>query len=271
MRAFDSAVRQGNIEGMHRMRASTRRLRSELKLFQDQIDEEWGLPLEDDLKWLASKLGVVRQLDVLRDRIRSQAGPLEESLGPIFEALGSRRSKAALELQCVLDGERYEEIVHRLEAVVAYPSFEDDASETCRNLLPDLLSATWKPLKKRARRLEDESPDEDFHEVRKYAKRMRYASEAVAGALPDSLAEEAKRFTERCVEVQDVLGEHQDAADCIRFVEEIASEHPSEGTFSLAAGRILERESQTVMRHRQRFFEIWSQFDRKRNRRWFHV
>src|SRR5262245_33830131 len=54
IRAFDPAVRQGDIDGMHRMRASTRRLRSELRLFEDQIDPEWALSLETDLKWVAS-------------------------------------------------------------------------------------------------------------------------------------------------------------------------------------------------------------------------
>lgn len=271
MRAYDSAVREGDVEGMHRMRATTRRLRSELRLFEDHIDPEWATPLEADLKWLASKLGVVREFDILRARFQSAAGSLEESLAPIFRSVGERRARAALELQCVLDGERYEDLLHRLEAIITYPAFEDTAEEPCRRVVPQLVASTWKRLKKKARRLDDSSPDPAFHEVRKRAKRARYTAEAVADALPSSRQDDAHQFAKQATEIQDILGEHQDAADTMRFIEEIASENQENGAFNLAAGRLLERENQVLIEQRARFFQVWNQFDRAKNRRWFQA
>ena len=49
--------------------------------------------------------------------------------------------------------------------------------------LPPLAAAAWRKLKKGGRDLEAASPDADFHQVRKLAKRARYAAELIAPAL----------------------------------------------------------------------------------------
>ncbi|WP_422931695.1 CHAD domain-containing protein [Singulisphaera sp. PoT] len=258
------------MEGMHKMRATTRRLRSELRFYEEYVDPEWAFELEEDLKWLASKLGLVRQFDVLRDRFRASAGSLESSIGPIFQTLGERRARAALELQCVIDGIRYEDLWHRLQTMIEHPTYEDSALAPCREIIPDLVADAWKKLKKKARKLKDSSEDEDFHDVRKRAKRARYAAEAVAKALPSARKRDALRFAVAATHIQDILGEHQDAADAIHFIQDVASEFPDDGAFNLAAGRMIERETYVLDTSRDKFFEAWKPFDHRKNRRWFH-
>ena len=75
MQAADPEARRGEPEGVHRLRASTRRLRSELKAVSDLVDREWGEHLEQELKWLAGGLGSVRDLDILCQRLHAAASP----------------------------------------------------------------------------------------------------------------------------------------------------------------------------------------------------
>ena len=70
IRSIEPAARRGDAEGIHRLRTTTRRLRSELRAFRDLVDPEWIGPLEGEMKWLAGLLGDVRDLDVLTARFR---------------------------------------------------------------------------------------------------------------------------------------------------------------------------------------------------------
>ncbi len=121
----------------------------------------------------------------------------------------------------------------------------------------------------RGRALGPHDPDEDFHAVRIRAKRARYAAEAVADALDDQAARDAERFAELATRVQDVLGENQDAIVAGQEILRIAAEHPNDGPFNFAAGRLLERQDIAARAARAKFFKVWDQLDRKKVRRWF--
>jgi CHAD domain-containing protein len=146
---------------------------------------------------------------------------------------------------------------------------KEEAQEECRTALPPLAARAWNALKKRARALGPADPDADFHEVRKRAKRARYAAESIADALDDRRCKAAKRFARLATRVQDVLGEHQDAVIAGVEVARIVADHPDDGPFNLAAGRLLERQACAADRSRERFFAEWAKLDRKKRRRWF--
>src|SRR5208337_3443063 len=75
MQAAGPEASRGEPEGVHRLRTSTRRLRSELRTVSDLVDREWGEHLQQELKWLAAELGSVRDLDILCQRLHSAATP----------------------------------------------------------------------------------------------------------------------------------------------------------------------------------------------------
>ena len=99
MQAADPEARRGEPEGVHRLRTATRRLRSELRAVAELVDQEWGEHLEQELKWLASELGSVRDLDILCQRLRA-ALPSVASNGRIFgkplQDRDGRRTRPAL-------------------------------------------------------------------------------------------------------------------------------------------------------------------------------
>lgn len=264
----DPEARQGLAEGVHGMRTSTRRLRSALRTFGRLVKAEWALPLEQELRWLAQVLGAVRDLDVLRERLLRASGDAPEALAPLFRTLAVEHERASGRLKEVLQGERYQDLIERLEQSIIATPLRSDVGKLRRSELPSLVGKAWKSLRKRGRALRPDDPDNDFHEVRKRAKRARYAAEDVADALGKHRAKEARRFAERATQVQDVLGEHQDASIAAQEIARIAALHPYDIPFTLAAHRLFKRQMRLADRSRERFFRVWEKLDRKKYRRW---
>jgi CHAD domain-containing protein len=74
--------------------------------------------------------------------------------------------------------------------------------------IPGVAAGAFKKLRKAVRALPEDPSDRDLHAVRIRVKRARYAAE-----LAQPMAgRPADRFIKRAKKLQDVLGEHQDAA-----------------------------------------------------------
>jgi CHAD domain-containing protein len=283
VQAADPDARQGDVEGIHRLRTSTRRLRSELRTVRDLIDSDWRAHLEDELKWLAGMLGSVRDLDILCQRLRNaqpetaadgrengNGAGLSAALAlqPLFEALHHRHLEASRALREALRGARYQRLLADLEAGIDNPAIKDDAWEACRSALPPLAVDAWKRLKKEARALAPSDPDPAFHEVRKLAKRARYTAELIGPALGRRADEAAQRFIRLTTQVQDTLGEHQDAIVAIGEIERFLGEQPRGLEFIRAAHVLLETQRAASRNSRDQFFGIWAKLDRKKSLRW---
>ena len=85
----DPPTRRGDIEGVHGMRVATRRMRSALKEGRKLLDPGWVKETRDELKWLGSVLGDVRDFDVFSGYVHTQVA----DLGP--ESAGGRRRAGA--------------------------------------------------------------------------------------------------------------------------------------------------------------------------------
>lgn len=270
LKANETAATDGTVEGVHKLRVTTRRLRSVLDTFWGLIEPVWADHLRGELKWLGGKLGDVRDQDVLRDRLACTAEQMgtTDALAPLFADLDQRHATASEALREALGGERYSALTGFLSDAMAGLPFKDDAWQPCRDALPPLVEPSWKTLKRRGRALSPDDPDDDFHEVRKDAKRARYAAEAVKDALDVKPASEAARFVRKAKRVQDILGLHQDAVVASKQIREAALARIDLGPFNFAAGQLLEREVRESLDTRARFFEVWPALDRKKSVRW---
>jgi CHAD domain-containing protein len=266
--------RRGDKDAIHRVRTSIRRLRSELRAFKELVDGPWRERLEVELKWLAGLLGGVRNLDILMDRLRKYARKQEQrdssafALAPFFPAIQARRTDVAQALNNALDGDRYRSLLDTLRGAAEHPPLLDPARLSCRTVLPSAAAAAWRRLKKVARRLRPSDPVETFHELRKRAKRVRYTAELAAPVLRRREIRAAHRFIRLTTRIQDLLGEHQDAIDTTREIEEVLAQHADAPAFLQAAESLLNSQRKSAGSARNDFFELWDKLDRKKLRRW---
>jgi CHAD domain-containing protein len=137
--------------------------------------------------------------------------------------------------------------------------------------LPPAARGAWRRLKRGGRSLGPDHPDQEFHNLRKEAKRTRYTAELIAPLISVGAARSADRFIRLVTDVQDVLGEHQDAVVAAHEIELGLTEFADDSLFVPAAQALLEREHDKAQAARGVFFKIWNKLDRKKTRRWLKI
>jgi CHAD domain-containing protein len=182
-----------------------------------------------ELRWLAGELGAARDLQVQEERIGAAVAALapELALGPVAAQtarfFAARRAAAAKTAGAALDGERYLALLDAIDALLADPPLLDAARGSAESVLPGLIGKGVRRVGK-AQRAAHAHPsgherDEHLHEMRKAAKRLRYAAEVAAPALGGP----AKRLVKSVKSVQELLGEHQDSVVARGLLRELGS------------------------------------------------
>lgn len=202
----DPHVREGDAEAVHKMRVATRRLRSTLRSFAPLLDGDLDR-LHGEVKWVTGLLGEVRDCDVMSERLAGlvHAEPVELVLGPvaarITSLLAARAAEGRRALTAGLDSRRYTDLLNEIDSLVLRTARPERISRR------RLMRRARKALQRADARLAGAETDERMHEARKSYKRARYAAELVA-PLGGSAA---TRLAERVTDLQDALGNHQDA------------------------------------------------------------
>ena len=108
-------------------------------------------------------------------------GPVAAEVTRFFARRGADASRAADE---ALDGERYLALLDAIDALLADPPLTPAAGTPARVLLPTAVAKAVKRADRALREADARPPgperDEHLHEMRKAAKRLRYAAEASA-------------------------------------------------------------------------------------------
>jgi CHAD domain-containing protein len=263
--SFDPYARLGDAEGVHQLRVSARRLRSVIRTFAPLLDPAKIEPVVADLRWLGGVLGEVRDLDVLEIRLREESG---DDAAPFIEALAPRRERARTSLKEALNSDRCVAFLQRVTDLTLDDALVTGSPGTAREVLPELVWRIWKKLRKAGRALTPESDEADFHRARILAKRARYSSETIADYMPSKQKKQLEDFAEGAESVQNVLGEHQDAAFARGIIREIAAQHPDDGRITSRVGTLVERQKSIAEDKRSEFFDEWKRLDRKKNTKW---
>jgi triphosphatase len=211
-------------EELHDMRVAARRMRAAMKIFEMPLPVR-AQRFRNEFKWIAGALGEVRDLDVQLARLDSwissaSSGDKEplEALRAVFQA---RRKKARRLMLRRLDSRRYARLVESFGAFLERgPSRRAQASR--RPILaaaPDLVRKPYRKMRKLGDPLTEESSGEEYHELRKKGKRLRYALEFLSAIYGDP----AKDLIKALKELQDVLGDHQDAEVAVAHLRELAA------------------------------------------------
>jgi CHAD domain-containing protein len=253
LHAHDPGARLGgDPEDVHQLRVATRRARAYLRVARPLLDQSWSEPLREELGWFGRHLGPVRDLDVLVEHLRGDAATLgaddEAAALPLVAELEADRESLQDDVLETLRSDRYRALLDALEEASLRPhgAASDDAPT-----FAELAAEEARKLRKRARRIAPDSSDDELHAVRIAAKRVRYAAELLG----------AKDVVACTKEVQDVLGEHQDAVVAETRLRELAGH--AGGPAALAAGRLVERQHERRRVARAAFPKAWRRLERE--------
>ena len=261
---------------VHQMRVGCRRLRSDLRTFAPLVSSSWARVLRGELKWLAGVLGEARDAEVLRARLRRTAAadgvcPLDSgAVDRVDTVLAARQDKALAAVDEALRSRRYLALVDALLAAAQEPRLTPAAASPAVELLPRLVAGPFERLVQGARDrggagdLDPYGTDEQWHRVRIDGKRARYAVDAVAPVIGGG----APKLAKALARVQNLLGEHQDAAVAAQTWLAVARAEPADHTLAVTAGRMVERERATIRAVRADFFPAWRRVTKGRRTSW---
>lgn len=210
-------------EFVHQARVALRRLRSAQKAFKPIApDADWQ-PLTVDIQWLAELLGHVRDLDVLLaeslPRIQTAVAP-DADFATLQNALSMRREQYRAQLHSALQSARYKALLRKLRQRQHQLNTESSANEMAlRAFARQSLQTRWRQVDRLARRWQA-LDDEQRHDLRKHAKKLRYTAEFFATLFKRKKIE---HYLEKLQKLQEALGSMNDAATAQQLLKQISN------------------------------------------------
>ncbi len=208
-------------EAVHEARVATRRLRSQLRTFAPALRRPNIQELGTELRWLGRRLGAVRDLDVLASRFENadeRAWKLEEEARRLVGLrLATERQLAFAQLVLALSSRRCGSLSRQLDDLASRPPVRSRfAKRPATDMLLPQAARRWHVLERAVGRLGETPADASLHRVRILAKQARYAAEVVEPIGPRDVG----RLARRLAQVQKVLGELNDGARAVGWLEE---------------------------------------------------
>ncbi|HEX5088428.1 MAG TPA: CHAD domain-containing protein [Nocardioides sp.] len=249
---LDPLVRELDPSGVHGMRKACRRLRGGLATCRPLVDRDRTDPIREELRWLARTLGPARDDEVVGTRIEQLLGAEEADTGLAHRALArhvhARADHNRAVLGEALGSQRYADLRTSLDRLGADPPWTAQADRPARDVLPELVRQEGKRMRRRRREAEDP------HEVRKAAKRLRYAYELVEPVW----RAEAKGPREAAGRLTSVLGERQDTVVARDWLVTLSAGVRS-GRAGFVLGRIHAQEQQRELELLDEADSVWQE------------
>jgi len=262
-RGYQSDHRRQDPDHVRKTRVAVRRLRSNLRTFEEFLDAEKTRPLIEELGALAAELGGVRDREVLAARIRTDAKVLPEAerklVEDLLQVLEEEIRVARVSAVAYLDSERFTKLFTDLTALAGDPPLTTAAAKPAAAIAGSLVVGPWEKLRKGVRALRRNPADAQLHRVRILAKRARYAAQAVAPVV-----ETAQAFAAAAAELQTILGDHQDAVT----TEAWLAAAPTSGRQAFVAGQLAGLERAVAVDRRGRWREAWDLLSAPELRAW---
>jgi CHAD domain-containing protein len=215
-----AAIAARDEDAVHPVRVAIRRLRATLRTFGAVYRKDARSDFAHELRWAGNILGEVRDLQVLAERFAAEDRTAAPAMyRAIAEEIDRDRAGAwdrvAEGLGSARGASLFETIAHWREA----PPFAPRSDRPVENARKRVETADAEVTKRLARVSDAATSDagELLHDVRKAAKRHRYAVELAQPVL----GEKAARTIERRQALQDALGAHQDAVVALAYLEQI--------------------------------------------------
>jgi inorganic triphosphatase YgiF len=256
-----------DVEGIHQLRVSLRRLRAAFDLMRSVGPLSRLESLRSEAKWLAQGLSAARDWDIFRKSTLPGIASACPSIGG-FDTLGEvaeqRRSDAYRKVGYVLADRRCTSFILGLGAWIETRGWRSDVppeslgqlAEPAANFARHLLSAQHAKVLKRGHHFKSLDPDER-HRLRLAVKKLRYIAEFLLPLAGPRKA--AKRYADKLAGFQEELGAFNDMATTAKLLAGL-------GTASLeggqAAAAITGWQAHAMVGGEPRLRQAWSDFSK---------
>jgi triphosphatase len=252
-------------EQLHQLRVTARRIDATLGLFKRQLSSAL-LHARKTTKAVLRSLGAARDLDVQLAELERYCATLPQqeraAALPLRTRLESERARARTRMIGALDAEPTRHWLQTLTLACAQSAGAQPA-EPAMAVMPERVNRRFRKLRKSVGRVRPKSSMDDYHQVRRRAKQLRYATECGAvmfGKPADEMLKALRRL-------QDKLGAHQDAYMAQNRLAALAADPatalPAATLFLM--GRLAERQAHITAQARQTLTRSWRKV---RGRRW---
>lgn len=264
--AQDPLVREGGPDAVHDLRIAIRRLRSALATYRLLIDPDVAARLRAELQWLGAALGTSRDIQVINARLDELVGaePPVLVLGPVKNRIDAQLDgdfaaarHGGLE---ALDSTRYFDLLDALDALLASPPLTDLAGRSAERVIPRLIERESRRLRRAVRAAHTVKDAGQhaiaLHEVRKSAKRLRYAAELARPVR----RKPADRLAAAAENLQTILGEHQDSVVARDTLLRLSTQAYLQGENGFSYGRLHAIEERRAAAAEAQFRQAWKRF-----------
>lgn len=252
-------------EFLHDLRVAVRRTRSVLKEMRGVLASDVADRSRADLRWIQEITGPTRDLDVLLHDWPAMAAPVPASMAadlkPLEELLTGHRARAFTAMRRQLRSRRFAEAWEAWTEVLQGEGVTGPrSSRPIGEMAGGRIVSVYQTMVKMGSAIDDSSPPEFLHDLRKRGKELRYLLELFGGMWP---AGKVKPLVAALKGLQDVLGHFQDdeiqAAELRGLGPELAAQ-PG-GTDSLIAlGFVLDGLNANQQEARRAFAARFSEF-----------
>lgn len=220
---------------LHDFRVALRRTRSAISRLPGVLPQDVRERFGAEFKWLGAVTSPTRDYDVFLELLPAYESALGSQLGEdadlseFGDRLQPRRNAEQSAMVEQLNSARYAELKDTWQSFLDGDpadwnagSGAPDARRPAKDVASQEIWRSFERSMERASAIGDESPDEDFHELRKDLKKLRYLLEFFRDLYPQ---EELDESIAALKAIQDVLGEINDLAVQQQVVRELTPGH----------------------------------------------
>jgi inorganic triphosphatase YgiF len=262
----DRGIREGADAApgaLHDARSAARRIRAMFTVYAPLFEGDSVPALRSTLREFGSTLSTARDLEVAHRRLIAQLDEEPQEYAAVArrrldDAFGRRLTAARTEVRVLIDSAEYLQMLRDLDALIGQPPLSRRGHRTAITELPSLISASWQRLRDQAdSALTDPGNVTLVHDVRKSAKTIRYATEGAIVAL----GSDAVVFASALEEIQESLGEFQDAGYAATLLAELALDDATDGVAGFIFGRLHAFEQAMSHGAFDEFSDVWDRVE----------
>jgi len=275
---LDGVLKDLDSEFLHEFRVAGRKSRSALSQIKGVFPESAVKHFGEELRWLGTRTGPTRDMDVYILKIPSYQDALPKGvrgeLVPLVQFLSKRKRQAHQRLIRSLTSSRYRDLVSSwtefLESGAEASEPTPNAGRPVQAVARERILTVYRKILKKGSRIGPDTPPEALHRLRIACKQLRYLLSLFQSLFPP---EALSPLIKELKNLQDNLGDFNDlrlqSQALHAFAEEMMTAGIGPPATLMAMGQLMGQLEEKQVVERRAFHQRFRAFARKENRKRF--